>query len=305
MSSKPHNLDIHSYSINELFGLFDLTFDITVEDLKRAKKKVLMTHPDKSRLPPEYFLFYKKAFDIVIMFYNNQNKQNQEITEDKIQYSPTIDNATTTDKSVAKNVEKSLKEMGAATFQSKFNTLFEENMREKPNTAKNEWFSSDAPPAFQVADNVTAKNMGSEFERIKETQRGLVRYKGIETLHARGTNANSLYEDDKSDDDYVTSDPFSKLKFDDLRKVHKDQTVFAVGERDFEKVKQYGSVDSYMQERVAHKPLDKKEAENVLNTQNEQYKQSMMRKQYEDELRTKRNEVKQKTVLGSFLRLGN
>lgn len=304
MSAKSHNLDIHNYSIQELFGLFELTFDITLEDLKRAKKKVLMSHPDKSRLPPEYFLFYKKAFDIVVMFYNNQNKQNQEITEDKMQYSPNVGN-TTTDKSVAKNVEKSLKEMGAATFQSKFNTLFEENMREKPNPAKNEWFKSDAPPTFKVADNVNAKNMGDEFERIKETQRGLVRYKGIETLHARGTNATSLYEDDNADDDYVTSDPFSKLKFEDLRKVHKDQTVFAVSERDFHKVKQYGSVDSYMQERVAHAPLDKKEAESVLNTQNEQYKQSMMRKQYEDELRTKRNEVKQQSVLGSFLRLGN
>lgn len=41
-------------------------------------------------------------------------------------------------------------------------------------------------------------------------------------------------------------------------------------------------------------PLDKKKLEDVLNSQYEQYKQSMMKKQYDaDELRTKRNEVKQ------------
>ena len=36
---------------------------MTLEQLKVAKKKVLMIHPDKSKLPAEYFLFYKKAFD--------------------------------------------------------------------------------------------------------------------------------------------------------------------------------------------------------------------------------------------------
>ena len=34
---------------------------------------------------------------------------------------------------------------------------------------------------------------------------------------------NHLYEED--DNSYVTSDPFGKLKFDDLRKVHRDQSV--------------------------------------------------------------------------------
>ena len=75
-----YNLDIHMYSLQELLGLFDLTYSITLEDMKRAKKKVLMTHPDKSKLEPKYFLFYKKAFDIVVKFYENQNKQNAKIS---------------------------------------------------------------------------------------------------------------------------------------------------------------------------------------------------------------------------------
>ena len=43
----PHNLHIHMYTLQEILGLFDLTYTITIEDLKRAKKKVLMLHPDK------------------------------------------------------------------------------------------------------------------------------------------------------------------------------------------------------------------------------------------------------------------
>ena len=72
-----HNLHIESYSLDELLQLFELnTRNINTENLKRAKKKVLMLHPDKSKLGPEYFLFYKKAFDIVVQFYNQQNRQN-------------------------------------------------------------------------------------------------------------------------------------------------------------------------------------------------------------------------------------
>jgi hypothetical protein len=65
------------YSLDEVLGLFELNYQISLEDLKRAKKKVLMLHPDKSKLSAEYFLFYKKAFEIVVKFYDNQNRQNQ------------------------------------------------------------------------------------------------------------------------------------------------------------------------------------------------------------------------------------
>ena len=45
-----HNLNIHMYSLREVLDLFHLSTTITEEDLKRAKKQVLMTHPDKSKL---------------------------------------------------------------------------------------------------------------------------------------------------------------------------------------------------------------------------------------------------------------
>ena len=37
--NKTHNLDIHMYSLQDLLSLFELTYDIDVESLKRAKKK--------------------------------------------------------------------------------------------------------------------------------------------------------------------------------------------------------------------------------------------------------------------------
>ena len=57
------SLDIQDYSLDELLGLFELSNTrISTSDIKKAKKQVLMLHPDKSRLEPKFFLFYKKVF---------------------------------------------------------------------------------------------------------------------------------------------------------------------------------------------------------------------------------------------------
>ena len=58
-----HNLDIHSYSLEELLGLFDLQYNLNVEDMKRAKKKVLMLHPDNRTWTPNISCFIKKPMN--------------------------------------------------------------------------------------------------------------------------------------------------------------------------------------------------------------------------------------------------
>lgn len=44
--SSNHNLDIQNYSFHDIMELFELDIDnVTHEDLKKAKKRVLMIHP--------------------------------------------------------------------------------------------------------------------------------------------------------------------------------------------------------------------------------------------------------------------
>ena len=85
--SEFNNLDIHMYSLDELLELFGLNYNLSFEDLKKAKKKVLMSHPDKSRLDPKYFLFYKKAYEVIFQFYENQNKHKKSF-ENEQNYNP-------------------------------------------------------------------------------------------------------------------------------------------------------------------------------------------------------------------------
>jgi hypothetical protein len=150
--------------------------------------------------------------------------------------------------------------------------------------------------------------MGQVFDKIKDTQASMVRYRGVENLVVNSSSGTRLYDaDDDETDEYVSCDPFSKLKYDDLRKVHKDQTVLAVSERDFQKVPQYSSVDQFMRERGSHNltPLEKTEAEGMLSQQDQMYRQRMMQKEYSSKLRTMEYEQKNKTVLGQFLQLKN
>lgn len=300
-----HNLNINTYSLDELLGIFDLKYHITIEDLKRAKKKVLMLHPDKSKLPPDYFLFYKKAFDIVCQFYENQNKQNADISSKNSAYVP-IKAPTSAVQQVSKVIEK----MGEKGFQDKFNELFEKNMAKKQDPDKNAWFKNDEP-AYHIDTHINTKNMGEVLENIKQKNQGMVKYTGVQSLYSGGQPGPGagLYDDDDDDvrDAYVSCDPFSKLKYDDLRKVHKDQTVFSVSEADFAKVPKYASVDQYNRARAetAGKPLEKTEAEALLANREREMQEKMMQKQYQSNLRTMEYEQKNKNVMASFLYLDN
>ena len=63
-----YNLDINMYSFKDILELFDIKGDVEIEDSKKAKKKVLISHPDKSKLSFDYFFFYKKAYEIIYYF---------------------------------------------------------------------------------------------------------------------------------------------------------------------------------------------------------------------------------------------
>jgi len=298
-----HNLNIQTYNLNEILELFQLSYTISMEDLKRAKKIVLMTHPDKSKLGPEYFLFYKKAFDIVVQFYENQHKQNQVVPSEEPKYEPI--NTTNINKSAIKKVTSVINEMTPSEFNSKFNQLFDANMSSKPDTTRNEWFTKDESN-YKIDGDVNKQNMGIMFERMKHQQNSTVlsRYRGVENFTS--TSGTNLYDEDDNDE-YFQCDPFSKLKFDDLRKVHKDQSVLAVSEKDINKVQLYSSIDQYNRVRGQQTltPLEKSEAEQMLSMQEQQFKQRIMQKEYQSNLRSMEYEQKNKSVLSSFLQLKN
>ncbi len=303
MSTKTHNLNIQMYNFKDVLELFNLQYNFTLDDLKRAKKVVLMTHPDKSRLPSEYFLFYKQAYKIVYEYYNNNNKQNNIVPNKEIIYQ---NNDTNYDENTTNEISKQIKKINKKDFNQQFNKLFDKNMVSSVDIEKNKWFEDDKQ-IFNTNEKVNANNIGDVFNTMKLQQhnQGLVKYNGVQNLFINSNSGSNLYDDDN--DEYVTTDPFSKLKFDDLRKVHKDQTIFAVSEKDINKVQQFSSVDHYMKERSRHNlnPLEKQQAEQKLNQEMLNQQKKISQKEYKSKLQTMDYTEKNKKVLSTFLQIKN
>jgi len=309
-NSQNHVLNIEEYTQEDIFLLFDLPYSakkqIRQEHIKLAKHKVVQSHPDKSRLHPDYFRFYKKAFERLVEIYENQTKTEQTVPtvsckDDEIQYHPLDSDITNVG-----NTSLSSKE-----FQSVFNRLFDENMAQKPDPTKNEWFRSEDPdPVY--ANMTSVKNTAqihAEMERIKaqEKQRVLAVYRGVMPLGLSSSGTNYLGETEEERGEYITTDPFSKLKYDDLRKVHKNQTVFMVSEKDLDNVPKYSSVDAYKTERTQNqyqwRPIDKVEGERVLSEQEQIRKEIMMRKAEQARLQENAYAEKNRKVMSAFLQL--
>jgi len=274
--------------------------------MKRAKKQVLMIHPDKSKLPSSYFFFYKKAFEIVLQYYESNNKQNQQIDENTTKYNAS--SGSEMNKSTATKITKTINEMPKENFQNKFNQLFEENMtnkeEEEKRKQKNQWFSQN-DPLFEISETVSVKNMGEIINTIKKTNQGIIKYQDVQEYS--GNHGTTLYDGLEDNQLYASCDPFGKLKYDDLRRVHKDQTVCAVSEHDFEKVKQYSSVDHFLKDRSTHNitPLDKTESEQLFSNREKLRRQQISSHEYQSNLRSMEYAEKNKKILSSFLHLEN
>lgn len=304
MSGPSHNLNIQEYSLEEVLGLFDLhSYDISIDDLKRAKKKVLMLHPDKSKLEAKYFLFYKKAFDVIIQFYDNQHRQDKQVDQNSLAYDPNINQQ---NKSTSKKISQTVSKMEGNTFNEKFNELFENNhMGHVQDPSKNEWFKNEESSFDLPQGKISKQTMDDKFQHIKQQTSSLVKYNGVQTINQGGSGTNQLYDDD--DNGYVASDPFGKLKFDDLRKVHRDQSVLAVSENDIHNMKTYNNVEEFNRDRsqYSYDPIEKQHADKLLQEQERAMRHKMMEKEYKSKLELEKNIQKNQSVLSSFLLLQN
>ena len=298
MNEEPHNLDITMYSFRDLLNLFNIKSTIiSTEDIKSAKRKVLMMHPDKSKLDAKYFLFYKKALDIVYQCYNETHKTNQSMSEENTEYKNKIvfsDNI--------KTVSKNVGDMSTEKFQTWFNEQFEEQMGNKIDEGRNDWFKNE-DPTYIIDNNAKVDSIGREFEKIKKQNAELVKYRGVEEI--KNHSGSTLYDEPDDDGYYISADPFSKLKFDDLRKVHKDQTILSVGEHDFSKVKTYKNMEQLQQERGAQtlEPLATTDAEKLIDENERAYKERIIKQQFDSNRKTDQFEEKNKSIISSFLRL--
>ena len=232
------DLNIHNYDLNDLLNLFRLPFHFKEEHLKDAKKIVLKTHPDKSGLDKEYFLFFSQAYKYLLKIH--QLRQSSTTTNTEYQK----DDLWSQEHSVL--IDGRIKTMSQEEYADWFNSTFEK-MRLKDSVEESgygDWLKSNED---LVDDTVTNRSQMNEYIQNKKKQlRSLVVHQDFKDMNMNGGNQFDLVRD--APENYGST-IFNKLQYEDVRKAH-CESVIPVTEEDFHKRTKYTNIDQLNRERT-------------------------------------------------------
>tara|TARA_B100001769_G_scaffold271065_1_gene263258 strand:+ start:49 stop:888 length:840 start_codon:yes stop_codon:yes gene_type:complete len=234
------DLNINNYELSDLLKLFNLSYNFTEVELKNAKKIVLKTHPDKSKLSKEYFLFFSKAYKIIYSIYEFRIKGN----------GPTEYITDENENQVIKNISKK------ENFNKIFNDLFDKyNVNdEEIENGYGDWLKSDD----DIDKSVTTKeNMNITFNKMKESASKTIvnnNYEEIVSMNYKSLTGNAprMY----------SSDLFSSLPYEDLRKAHVEN-VIPVTNKNIKIFKNMEELQKYRETQTI-KPYSMAESTNIL-----------------------------------------
>lgn len=265
------DLNIESYSRGELFKLFGIQTNGLSEDIMReAKKIVLKTHPDKSRLEPKYFLFFSKAYKRLYNIYEFQNKTTKK-DNGLENYKDTVDGDFFTKENVVllDTLHKKKGFVEPTKFNNWFNEQFEKNKLEDAacDSGYGDWLKSNE----DIIDvgNVSQANIGIEIEKRKKAVQSLTTYTGVNELQSYSSTASSLM--DYNTNNFTSGSLFSNegMGYTDLRQAYVE-SVIPVTQEDYNKVAKFKNVDEYKRHRDSANstPLSKEESMRKLFQQN-------------------------------------
>jgi hypothetical protein len=258
------DLNIDNYSRVDLYKLFGLKhMHLSDDNMREAKKIVLKTHPDKSRLEPKYFLFFSKAYKKLYSIYEFQNRSTRKETSTET-YSFDDDKLVTLDNFFEK--KKDLKD--PKNFQKWFNEEFDKHKLEDSNeNGYAGWLQSDE--GIVDVGQVSKADMNSAFEKQKKHVQSITVYNGVNDLYAPVFGGSSLIT---KNDNYTSGELFSSGGgYTDLRQAY-TESVIPVTEDDYNKMPKFKNVNDYKNHREKEqvKPLDKEESIKQLYQRNKE-----------------------------------
>jgi hypothetical protein len=262
------DLNIDHYQLNDLLSLFKIPDDFDENDLKKAKKIVLQTHPDKSHLAPEYFLFFSKAYKMLFGIWEFKNKQTKENTN----YDPELFDYQKQKKNLYDSKEKTQilnkflskpEFKDTKNFQQWFNEQFEKNKMEteEQRNGYGDWLKSNED--LEEQREIHHTQLGEEIDKKKKQLRALIVHKDIHEWDAVYNDAANLAGEAP---EHYSSGLFSQLPYEDLRKAH-TETVIPVTMEDYQEKQKFNNVNEYKHFRSSQNtvPLSESQAQEFLN----------------------------------------
>ena len=298
------DLNIDNYSLDDILNLLKVqSVDFDEEDLKAAKKIVLKTHPDKSGLPPQYFLFYSKAYKMLYSIYEFKNKSAKKVDKENTEYDG--ESLKEEDKSqiLQQFFKKNKKMKDPKQFNRWFNEQFERNkINEEENEAGyGDWLRSNEdlsdPASISIAD------MKGEFEKKKVAMRAVIAHEDINDFYSNNMSATSLSGEAPSS---FSSNVFSNLQYQDLRQAHRE-SVIPVTDEDYQNVKKFRNVNEIISFRGSQdvSPLSDKQAMELLSNREKKTNEEATRRAYYFAKKVEESKQKENNFWGSMKKLTN
>ena len=228
------DLNIDNYSYENILELFHLDYNFDMNELKNAKKIVLQTHPDKSKLPKEYFLFYSKAYKMLYYVYEFRLKSKKSEHDEYVNM---------TNETSESNVELINQMNKKEKFNSWFNRLFEKYY-DKNEDGHGDWLSQTETNNEPKMNNM--REMNEYIESKKQSlsnEQSLIKQNYIQEIPSQCSN---LLNDDN--EEYSSGNIFSKFQYEDLKKAH-EETLIPVSQNLLESKRQYRNTDELVRAR--------------------------------------------------------
>ena len=303
------DLDIRNYKLEDITKLFKIPLVFNESDLRTAKLAVLQTHPDKSRLPKEYFLFFSSAYKILYQIYTFRAGKNR---NNKESYKEIVDEETVdaSEDSMKLCVDK-VKRLSAGEFNKLFNEHYEKcKIEMEEDVGYEDWFRSqkhdDDDDGGDDLINASWDQRVCHIDKKKQTLRdnlSLVSKNNLECVNIYGSSTCGYVLGQGTPSEH-SSGLFSSLQYEDLKKAH-TETVIPVTHEDYVSSKKFNNTHdlkvfrdlnlksfSYDKEEA----IQKKTAEAYQQEEDNTHRAFMMAKQ--DEIAQEMN----KKFNGSFLK---
>lgn len=230
------DLNIHNYDLNDLLNLFKLPFHFKESHLKEAKKIVLKTHPDKSKLDKKFFLFFSQAYKYLFKIHQlrqSSSTTNTEYEKDELW-----------DKEQSIIIDGAIKTMNNKEYNKWFNDTFDKMKikDEIDDSGYGDWLKSNEDIVSETISNTS--EMNEYIQKRKGELRAVVVHQDFQDV-----NNNNHFDLIRDTPENYGSSVFDKLQYEDLRKAH-SESVIPVTDEDFHRRKKYSTIDELNRDRT-------------------------------------------------------
>jgi hypothetical protein len=305
------DLDIRNYKLEDITQLFKIPLVFNESDLRNAKLAVLQTHPDKSQLPKEYFLFFSSAYKMLYQVYTfriGKNRNNKE------SYKEIMDeDATSANEDSMKLCVDKVKQLSASEFNKLFNEQYEKCKIEMEEDAGYEdWFRSqhDLNEDGYDYDNVRNASWDQRVSQIDQKKQmlrenlALVSKNELECVNIYGGGSTHGYALGQGVPTEHSSGLFCSLQYEDLKKAH-TETVIPVTHEDYVKSKKFNNTHDLKVFRDLNLKSYNYDNEEAMNKKNAQAYKEAEDNTHRAFMMVKQDEIAQemnKKFNGSFLK---